>query len=83
MEGQVLVLQCTAAAVNDEIDVVWHRNGKEIPQNPDFIQTREDNTFTLTVNEIYPEDSGIFSALLISKTNENECICSCSVFVQG
>lgn len=83
LEGQALVLQCTAASITDKIDVVWHRNGKEIPQNPDFIQTKENNSFTLTVNEIYPEDSGIFSARLISENSENECICSCSVFVQG
>ncbi len=83
VEGEPLVLECAAKANVNPIGLVWMRNGKEIPQNPDFICTRNGDVFTLTVNEIYPEDSGLFAAQLVCAATEEKCTCSCSVFVQG
>lgn len=83
MEGEPLVLTCTAAKNINAVELTWLRNGRNIPENPDFICTRDGDVFTLTVNEIYPEDSGLFSAQLACDATEETCFCSCSVFVQG
>ncbi len=83
VEGEPLVLECEARANRKPISVVWMRNGKEIPQNPDFICSRVENVFKLTVNEIYLEDSGLFSAQLVCPDTGEKCVCSCSVFVKG
>ena len=81
-EGEPLVLEIEAKS-NTEFDLVWLRNGKEIPENPDFLRERIKNLFKLTVNEIYPEDSGVFSGELISKSTNKSTLTSCSVVVKG
>ena len=83
-EGEPLVLSCAAAAPTaSAVELVWLRNGKSIPENPDFVCARDGDVFTLTVGEIYPEDSGLFSAQLVCDATDEVCFCSCSVFVQG
>lgn len=82
-EGEPLVLQCSAKPNANALDLIWFRNGKEIPLNPDFICTRQGDVFTLRVNEIYPEDSGLFGGKLVCEATDETCVCSCSVFVQG
>jgi hypothetical protein len=37
---------------NEEFDLTWLRNNKEIPENPDFRREREGNTFKLLVTEV-------------------------------
>lgn len=81
-EGEPLVLEIEAKS-KAEFDLVWLRNGKEIPENPDFLRERINNLFKLTVNEIYPEDSGVFSGELISKSTNKSTLTSCSVVVKG
>ena len=81
-EGEPLVLEIEAKSYT-EFDLVWLRNGKEIPENPDFLRERIKNLFKLTVNEIYPEDSGVFSGELISKSTNKSTLTSCSVVVKG
>jgi hypothetical protein len=82
-EGQPLVLSCAAAPTASAVELVWLRNGKSIPESPDFVRARDGDVFTLTVGEIYPEDSGLFSAQLVCDATDEVCFCSCSVFVQG
>jgi hypothetical protein len=81
-EGEPLVLEIQVAS-QSPVDLVWLRNGKEIPENPDFVRERIDNLFKLTVKEIYPEDSGVFSGELISQTTNQTLLTSCSVVVKG
>ncbi len=81
-EGEPLVLEIEASS-KAEFDLIWLRNGKEIPENPDFLRERIGNLFKLTVNEIYPEDSGIFSGELISHSTNQSILSSCSVVVKG
>ncbi len=82
LEGELMILECTVQGP-EPLEVIWLRNGKEIPENPDFLKQRIDNLFRLTVNEIFPEDSGIFSAELFSETLNKAKLSSCSIIVQG
>jgi hypothetical protein len=36
----------------EEAELTWLRNNKEIPENPDFRREREGNTFKLVVTEV-------------------------------
>lgn len=81
-EGSPLILECEVSG-QDSFEVTWLRNGKEIPENPDFLREKIDNLFKLTVSEIFPEDSGVFSAELFCKTTNETKLSSCSVIVKG
>ncbi|CAF0937611.1 unnamed protein product [Rotaria sordida] len=80
MECDSLTLDCRD---DDDLELIWLRNNKEIPKNPDFRHEREGNTFKLIVTAVFPDDSGIFSALLKSKSTNNEQLSSCSVIIQA
>ncbi len=82
VESDALVLECEAQG-KEPIELVWLRNGKEIPENPDFLRESQGNIHTLTVTEIFPEDSGVFSAELFNETTSQTLISSCSVVVRG
>lgn len=82
LEGQVLTLECKVYGP-EPLSVLWLRNYKEIPENPDFFRERIDNVFRLIVSEIFPEDSGVFSAILISGASPLTRISTCSIIVKG
>ena len=82
LEGEPLVLDCEVES-KGAYDIVWLRNGKEIPENPDFLREKSNNQFKLTVNEIFPEDSGVFSAELLAEGASKARLSSCSVVVRG
>ncbi|UJR09906.1 hypothetical protein I4U23_014128 [Adineta vaga] len=84
MEGDSLTLECSCdGAEEDDLELNWLRNNKEIPDNPDFRRERSGNSFKLVVAEVFPEDSGVFSALLKSKSTKTEHLSSCSVIIQA
>lgn len=83
MEGQALNLECQVSPSKDSYELIWLRNGKEIPENPDFLREKIDNTHKLTVSEIFPEDSGVFSAEIFCEATNQTLLSSCSVVVQG
>jgi len=82
MEGDPLTLEC-ACLGSDDIEVTWLRNNKEIPENPDFRRERDGNTFRLVVTEVFPEDSGVFSALMKSQSTPTPRLSSCSIIIQA
>jgi len=40
------------SATEDDLELTWLRNHKEIPENPDFRRERTGNTFKLIVAEV-------------------------------
>lgn len=82
VESEALILECDVIG-KEPLELVWLRNGKEIPENPDFIREKKGNLYTLTVTEIFPEDSGVFSAELFNESTNQTLISSCSVVVKG
>ncbi|CAF1068172.1 unnamed protein product, partial [Rotaria sordida] len=83
MEGDSLTLECTGQGVDDDLELLWLRNNKEIPDNPDFRRERTGNIFKLVVAEVFPEDSGVFSALLKNKSTNDQQLACCSVIIQA
>lgn len=82
VEGDALVLESEIYG-KEPLEVVWLRNGKEIPENPDFLKEKKDNFYRLIVSEIFPEDSGVFSVELFSEAANQSVLSSCSVVVRG
>ncbi|CAF3257885.1 unnamed protein product [Rotaria sp. Silwood2] len=83
MEGDSLTLECACNGTDDDLELLWLRNNKEIPENPDFRRERTGNTFKLVVAEVFPEDSGVFSALLKNKSTNDQLLACCSVIIQA
>ena len=68
MEGDPLTLDCVVTGKliftffyqvfffliggNENIDLTWLRNNKEIPENPDFRREHEGDVFKLVVTEV-------------------------------
>lgn len=82
MEGDPLTLECVVEGANNT-ELTWLRNNKEIPENPDFRREKDGNTYRLVVTEVFPEDSGVFSALLKTPSGDNLRVSSCSVIIQA
>ncbi|CAF4578801.1 unnamed protein product [Rotaria sp. Silwood2] len=83
-ECDSLTLDCTCQGRDDDdLELVWLRNNKEIPKNPDFRHEHDKNTFKLIATAVFPGDSGVFAALLKSKSTSNEQLSSCSVIIQA
>ena len=81
-QGEPLVLECSVHG-STPLELIWLRNGKEIPENPDFVRESKNNVFRLVVNEVYPEDSGVFSAELFCAASNQAVMSACSVIVLG
>ncbi|CAF3063313.1 unnamed protein product [Rotaria sp. Silwood2] len=84
MEFDPLVLDCTCEGRDDhdDIQLIWFQNNKQIHQNADIRHEREGNIFKLFVTAVFPDDSGVFSALLKSKSTNDEQLSSCSIIIQ-
>ena len=81
-QGEPLILECSVYG-SSPLELVWLRNSKEIPQNPDFVREQKDNIHRLVVTEVFPEDSGIFSAELFCAASNQAVMTACSVIVLG
>lgn len=82
IQGEQLILECSVYG-DHPLDLIWLRNGKEIPENPDFIRETNGNNYKLTVKEVFPEDSGVFSAELFCATSNQAVMSACSIIIQG
>lgn len=61
--------------------VKWYREEIEITNSRDYILTQTDKTYTLTIVEVFPEDSGTFRVVA---TNADGSVTSeTNVFVEG
>lgn len=81
-QGEPLILDCSVFGTGP-LELIWLRNGKEIPENPDFIREHNGTEFKLVVNEVFPEDSGVFSAELFCAASNQAVMSACSVIVQA
>jgi hypothetical protein len=43
---------CFLLGTDDDLELTWLRNNKEIPENPDFRRERQGTTFKLVVTEV-------------------------------
>jgi hypothetical protein len=50
--GILVFLFVLFLGANEEVELTWLRNNKEIPENPDFRREHEGNVFKLVVTEV-------------------------------
>ncbi|EEB20549.1 CAVP-target protein, putative, partial [Pediculus humanus corporis] len=79
-DGDPVVLQCRIIG-SEKFDVVWLHNNKEIKPSKDFEYAHEANIYKLKINEIFPEDSGIYTCEAFNDAGES--FSSCTLIVLG
>ncbi|XP_067932720.1 smoothelin-like [Watersipora subatra] len=64
------VLRCELTEKEEEADVAWYKNGKLVKNNAEFKQKFDGSCATLTISEIFPEDSGEYECSVIKGPQE-------------
>lgn len=77
-DGDPVVLQCRIIGA-EKFDVVWLHDNKEIKPSKDFEYTHEANIYKLKINEIFPEDSGIYTCEAFNDAGESFSSCTLNV----
>ncbi|KAM4609387.1 myosin light chain kinase, smooth muscle-like [Polymixia lowei] len=52
-------------------EVVWLHNGQQVTESEDFLFHRKDNLYTLLIQEVFPEDTGIYTCLIRNQYGED------------
>lgn len=68
-------------AGESSFDVVWLHNEKEIKNSKDFLYQTEGSDYKLVINEIFPEDAGIYTCEAFN--DAGEAFSSCTLVVLG
>ncbi|XP_013785867.1 twitchin-like, partial [Limulus polyphemus] len=77
-DGEPVTLQC-AIRSSSKFDVVWLHNDKEIKPSKDFDYRQYGDTYQLVINEIFPEDGGIYTCEAFN--DGGEAFSSCTLIV--
>merc|ERR1711973_495100 len=78
-DGDAVTLNAVVSGA-DKFDVVWLHNEKEIKPSKDFEYKNAGNTYSLVINEIFPEDAGTYTCEAFNDVGE--CFTSCSLIVE-
>ena len=63
----------------DKFEVIWLHNDKEIKPSKEFQYQNVGDTYSLIINEIYPEDAGVYTCEAYN--NAGEAFSSCTLIV--
>jgi titin, putative len=63
----------------DKFEVIWLHNDKEIKPSKEFQYQNVGDTYSLIINEIYPEDAGVYTCEAFN--NAGEAFSSCTLIV--
>jgi hypothetical protein len=77
-DGDSAVLECRLEG-NPKPLVVWFREASIIQPSPDFRQFEEDDKYTLSIREVFPEDTGRYT--LVAKNPYGTATCSTELMV--
>ncbi len=58
-DGKSALLKCVLKT-SDDTDVVWYKNGRELPDNSEFAQKFDGTEAILDILEVFPEDAGTY-----------------------
>ncbi len=59
VDGKSALLKCVLKT-SDDTDVVWYKNGRELPDNSEFAQKFDGTEAILDILEVFPEDAGTY-----------------------
>lgn len=77
-DGEQLVLSCHVKG-DPEPQITWSKNGKSISSS-DIIDLKYRNgVATLTINEVFPEDEGIFTCTATNSISAVETKCKLTI----
>lgn len=81
IDGQPARMECTVRG-NPTPNIWWFRQGTLIPPSTDFLQFYDDveNTCSLEIKEIYPEDHGRYT--VVAKNIAGTATCSAELQVE-
>lgn len=60
-------------------EVVWLHNGQEVKESEDFHLLRAENRCTLLIQEVFPEDTGIYSCKARNQHGADSTQCALTV----
>ncbi|XP_048390280.1 myosin light chain kinase, smooth muscle-like [Stegostoma tigrinum] len=78
VDGERLLLQCRVAAEPAPV-VTWTINGKAIKSSKFINISQEGSVCTLAIEEVLPEDEGLYKCIAENSAGKMECSCSVTV----
>lgn len=77
-DGETLTLACSVSG-DPEPQVTWAKNGKAISSSEIMDLKYKNGVATLTINEVFPEDEGVYSCTATNSIGSIETKCKLSV----
>lgn len=82
-DGAEVELSCKIVCPPCSFDVVWIHNGKEIKPSKDFQYHHVDNSYSIKIPELFPEDAGVYTCEAFNDYGETFTTCSLYVTCPG
>ena len=60
-DGEPVTLSVVLVEGSEPVEVVWQRDGLELPDSAGFRYSRVEQTCSLTIADAFPEDSGAYA----------------------
>lgn len=77
-DGEKLVLQCVVDG-DPEPQITWSKNGKSIASSEIMNLKYKNGSATLTINEVYPEDEGVYKCTATNSVGSTETTCNLTI----
>lgn len=78
VDGETLSLQCTVNG-DPEPQITWSKNGKAISSSEIMNLKYKNGVATLTINEVYPEDEGLYTCTATNSIGATETKCNLTI----
>lgn len=78
MDGERLTLECTVKGDPDP-QIQWSKNGKSISSSEIMNLKYKNGVATLTINEVYPEDEGLYACTATNSVGSTETKCNLKI----
>lgn len=77
-DGEKLMLQCVVNG-DPEPQITWSKNGKSISSSEIMNLKYKNGIATLTINEVYPEDEGVYTCTATNSVGATETKCNLKI----
>lgn len=79
-DGDSIRLECQVVGKPEPI-IIWEKDGRVLPQSPDFVTDYDGERATLTIVKVYPEDEGEYTC--IASNNLGRSYSAACILVDG
>lgn len=73
-DGETLTLTCSVSG-DPEPQITWSKNGKQISSSEIMDLKYKHGVATLTINEVFPEDEGVYTCTATNSIGETDTKC--------